>query len=79
MNDFRINDKNSSYEKFSMDLKNKLSTLNGGTLFIDEIGESDFVQQTELLSFLENENFLNMTNNTIEQREPRNSILKIRY
>ena len=71
MNDFRINDKNSSYENFSMDLKNKLSTLNGGTLFIDEIGESDFVQQTELLTFLENENFLNMTNNKIEQHEPR--------
>ena len=47
------------------------SSYNFQIELIHEIGESDFVQQTELLRFLENENFLKMTNNQIEYCEPR--------
>ena len=67
---------NSSYNKSIKNDKNyktksKLSNLNGGTLLIDEIGESTFLEQTELLKFLENNSLLEMTNFQEEEIKPR--------
>ena len=49
----------------------KLSNLNGGTLLIDEICDSTFYEQSELLKLLESEYLIEMTNSEIEQLKPR--------
>ena len=75
MSDFSINQVSESIKDYSEILPSrvheKLSYLNGGTIFIDDVCESSNNEQSKLLNFLESDSFLEMTNSNLNFVEPR--------
>ncbi len=74
MNEFKLINSNHKY-RYDNNVENvltkKLSNLNGGTLFIDEVADGDLDEQTELLKLLESDNFIELTNSNNEKIMPR--------